>query len=282
MTVRAILASCACAALIVAMPARAGEIAVTSDADAGPGTLRAALAAAAGVDRIVVSVAGGNHMIALAADLPALAGTVTLDFGDAPGTVTIAGGAWALASGAGLVVMLGPRRRAVLDGAIAGETGDRGLTVSGGGTLVLARAASYRGGTILKAGTLRLEHAGNLPPTGRLALESGVLELGDADVRVAGLAGSGGEIALGDRSLTVDQNADGIFAGTISGAGRLVKGGEGRLTLEAPQGWTGGTTITGGVLELAGGSAGLRLIGPIEVKGGALVAPGVSIGSGRR
>ena len=281
---RSILATCAFAMLIAAaVPVWAREIAVTSDGDAGPGTLRAALAEAASGDRIVVSLAGDERTIALAADLPVLAGTITLDFGDTPGHLTIAGGAWTLARGAGLIVALGPNRRATLEAVIAGEAGDRGLTLSGGGLLVLARAACYGGGTIVQAGTLRLEQAGSLPPAGPLALESGVFELGAADARIGGLAGGGGAIALDGRTLTIDQDVDSVFAGTISGTGRLVKDGPGRLTLEAPQGWTGGTTIAGGVLELAsGGGAGLRLSGPIEVRGGALVAPGVNIGSGKR
>jgi fibronectin-binding autotransporter adhesin len=278
--VRSLLATCASAVLIAAV-ARAGEIAVTSAADAGPGTLRAALARAGSGDTIRVALDGGNPTIALAADLPVTAGVVTIDFGDAAGSVTITGGALALAPGAGLVVVLGTRRRATLENVISGEAGDLGLTLIGGGTLVLARPESYRGATTVTAGTLRLEASGRLPPESRLALEGGAFELGGADSRLGGLAGKGGVIALGDRSLTVDQANDSDFAGTISGTGRLVKDGPGRLTLDAPQGWTGGTVVAGGVLELAGG-AGSRLSGPIEVKGGALVAPGLSIGTGTR
>lgn len=281
--VRSILAACVLALLLAAaVPARAREIGVTSDADGGPATLRAALAAAASGDRIAVALAGDNPAIVLASDPPPLAGSITLDFGDAPGSVRIAGGVLRLGSGAGVVIALGPQRRAVLEIAIAGEADDHGLTLSGGGTLVLARAASYRGGTTVKAGTLRLEQAGSLPPDGRLVLEGGALELGAGDAQLGGLAGGGGAIALGDRSITIDQDDDSVFAGTISGTGRLLKGGQGRLTLAAPQGWTGGTVITGGVLELAGGGAGFRLSGPIEVKGGALVAPGVSMRGGAR
>jgi autotransporter-associated beta strand protein len=264
MLLRSILMVCAFAAA-----ARAGEIAVTSDADAGPGTLRAALAAAASGDRIVLSLPGEDRAIALAAG-------VTLDFGDAPGSVAITGGAWALAR-AGLSVTLGPRRHAVLAVVMAGGGG---LKLAGGGTLALARPATYRGGTTIAAGTLRLEPGGALPPDGRLILDGGTLALGGADARLGGLAGSGGEILLGDRTLTVDQDEDSGFAGPISGTGRLVKDGAGRLTLGAPQAWTGGTIIAGGVLELAAGDS--RLSGPIEVKGGALIAPGISIGSGRR
>jgi fibronectin-binding autotransporter adhesin len=271
MLVRSILLVCAFAAA-----AHAGEIAVTSDADAGPGTLRAALAAAASGDRIVLSLPGEDRAIALAADLPTAAGGVTLDFGDAPGSVAITGGAWALAR-AGLSVTLGPRRHAVLAIVMAGEGG---LKLAGGGTLALARPATYRGDTTIAAGTLRLDPGGALPPGGRLVLDGGTLELGGADARLGGLAGSGGEILLGDRTLTVDQEEDSGFAGPISGKGKLVKDGAGRLTLGAPQAWTGGTTIAGGVLELAAG--GSRLSGPIEVKGGALIAPGISIGGGKR
>jgi autotransporter-associated beta strand protein len=268
--------------MLAATAARAGEIAVTSAADAGPGTLRAALADAASGDTIRVALDGGMATIALAADLPSPAGTVTIAFGDAAGSVTITGGALALAPGAGLIVALGTRRRVTLENVIAGEAGDRGLTLTGGGTLVLARPESYGGATVVTAGTLRLEASGSLPPGSRLTLESGAFELGAAASRLGGLAGKGGVIALGDSTLTVDQDDDSVFAGTISGAGRLVKAGPGRLTLAAPQGWTGGTVVAGGVLELAGDGAGARLSGPIEVKGGALIAPGLSIGTGKR
>jgi autotransporter-associated beta strand protein len=274
MLARFLLAACALAALSLA--ARAGDLAVTSDADAGPGTLRAALGAAASGDRIVLSLPDGDHTIALAADPPKPSGTVTIDFGDGPGTVTISGSALTVARG--LTLALGPRRHGILEIVMAG---DGGVTLAGGGTLVLARAAIYRGSTTIEAGTLRLAQGGSLPPATRLVLDGGVFALGDADARVGGLAGKGGEIVLGERTLTVDQDGDSSFAGPISGKGRLVKDGEGRLSLEAPQAWTGGTMIAGGVLELASGG-GLRLSGPIQVKGGALIAPGVTIGSGRR
>jgi autotransporter-associated beta strand protein len=223
----------------------------------------------------MLALPGEDRTIALAADLPPLAAPVTIDFGVGRGSVTMTGAAMMLARG-GLVMTLAPQRRVVVDLVMAGEGG---LTLAGGGTLVLARAARYRGGTTIAAGTLRLERGGALPPDGRLVLAGGAFELGGADSQLGGLAGNGA-IGLGDRTLTVDQDGDTAFSGPISGAGRLVKDGPGRLTLATPQAWTGGTMVAGGVLELAAG--GLHLSGPIEVKGGSLIAPGLTIGSGKR
>lgn len=264
---------------MLAVPVRAADVAVTSDADAGPGSLRAAFATAAAGDKIAVSVGAGDRMITLAEPLPPPAGDVTLDFGDLPGSVTIAGASLMLARDAGLVMAVGPHRRVVLEIVIAGNGR---LTLAGGGTLELGRTATYLGGTTIVAGTLRVAPGGGLPPGGALVLDGGVFDLGGADAQLGGLAGRGGEITLGGRTLSVDQDQDTTFAGVILGKGRLVKEGEGRLTLKAPQAWTGGTTIAGGVLELAGEGGGLHLNGPLKVTGGSLVAPGITMGSGKR
>ena len=83
---------------------------------------------------------------------------------------------------------------------------------------------------------------------------------------------------LGAGTLTVDQEDDTTFSGSIEGRGGLAKTGAGRLTLTRPQGWTGGTRIEGGLLELSGSGPTMRLTGSIQITGGALIAPGIRLG----
>jgi fibronectin-binding autotransporter adhesin len=271
-------ASLWCAAPV---PARAATLVVTRNADSGPGTLRQALAAARAGDRVAFDLAAGESTIALAHALPPPPPGVTLDLANTRATVRIAGASWPLARGAGLELSLAPGRSAVLDSAVIGAAGDRGLSLAGGGTLVLERQNSWRGGTIVTAGTLRLEGNGQLPSDGMLTLEGGRVELSAGDARVGGLSGRGGVVAIGSHSLTVSQERDTEFAGAISGPGRLIKDGPGRLVLAAPQGWTGGTVLTGGMLQLAGEGPAVHLHGPIMVQGGTLIAPGLRMGAGR-
>jgi autotransporter-associated beta strand protein len=192
-------------------------------------------------------------------------------------TVTISGGGWPV--GAGLVVAIGTGRTLVLDTDL---TGDQGLTVSDAGELVLNGANRYRGDTMIEGARLRMGPGGGWPATSRLVLDRGTFDLGGHDRRIGGLSGKGGTIALGARTLTIDQATDGVFAGTIEGTGWVAKEGDGRLTLERAQTWTGGTRIAGGVLEFLTGGAGVHLTGAIQITGGALIAPGLHLGTSAR
>lgn len=78
------------AALSLASLTNAATFTVTSTADAGPGTLRQAIAdanAAAGSDEVVFAIPGsGPHVIQPAGALPTLAGEVIVDAGTQPGS----------------------------------------------------------------------------------------------------------------------------------------------------------------------------------------------------
>lgn len=277
------MAGAAAAALILAGagPAGAALLRVTSSADAGDGSLRAAFAKAHAGDRIDLVVASETAAkIVLAAPLPPLASVVVLELRAGAPVVTIAGGAISLAPNGGLSFEIAPGRTVILDAAVSGADGDRGLTLVGGGALVLARPCDYRGGTTVTEATLTLGDGGILPSKGRLTLVAGRLELGPQDAEIGALAGDGGTITLGAKSLTVDQDSDLEFQGAIDGSGRFVKAGAGRLVLKSAIGWTGGTMVSGGVLELAGSGQGVQIHGPIMLQGGALITPGVRLGTG--
>ncbi|HKR76871.1 MAG TPA: autotransporter-associated beta strand repeat-containing protein, partial [Rhodanobacter sp.] len=98
-------------------------------------------------------------------------------------------------------------------------SGTGSLTKLGAGTLVLAGANSYSGGTTISAGTLQ----------------------GDATSLQGNIADNA--------SLIFDQGADGTFAGIVSGSGSLTKLGAGTLTLSGANTYSGGTTISAGALQ---------------------------------
>jgi autotransporter-associated beta strand protein len=250
-----------CAAVLSAN-ARAGVLAVSSNADAGPGTLRSAIAEAVSGDRITFALPAGATVITLAGPLPVSASPVAIDADNETGTVTLTGGA--LPVGRGLSFTIGSGRVLVLDTALTGD----GLTGDG----------STAGLIISGRGTIRLGPAGQLPASSQMKLEGGTIDLASHDQRVGGLSGERGSVVLGSGTLTVDQDDDTTFDGTIEGAGALVKAGAGRLTLTRPQAWTGGTRVAGGILELSGGGSTMRVSGSIAITGGALIAPGIRMG----
>ncbi|GGK08788.1 autotransporter-associated beta strand repeat-containing protein [Pseudomonas matsuisoli] len=171
----------------------------------------------------------------------------------------------------------------VYDNAI---TGSGPLTKLGAGTLALTGANAYTGGTLIGQGTLRgdstslqgsistgagttLEFAqasdgqfnGAIDGTGRVVKNgSGSLTLSGANTYSGGtLINSGSLIGTSDSlqgviastvgtQLVFDQAAEGIFAGSYSGAGSLVKNGSGSLTLQGGNSYTGGTQVQAGTL----------------------------------
>jgi autotransporter-associated beta strand protein len=277
------IVSLAAAAVLAVSAARADAavLRVTSPRDTGDGTLRASFAEAQSGDRIVLALPDkGAATIKLANPLPPLASGLAIELRTDSPDVTITGGGLALESHGSLAFEVAPGRTLVLDSRVTGVEGDRGVALAGGGTLVLAQPCDYRGGTIVTEATLKLADAGALPTKGGLTLMSGRFELGPQDAEVGALAGEDGTVALGARTLSIDEDSDSDFQGVIAGAGQLVKAGAGRLKLRADIGWSGGTTITGGVLELAGTGPGAKIRGPVMVKGGALIAPGLRMGAG--
>ncbi|MGO4736837.1 autotransporter domain-containing protein [Bosea sp. 2KB_26] len=131
-----------------------------------------------------------------------------------------------------------------------GLSGAGGLIKWGAGTLALTGSNSWSGGTLITAGTLFADSAGALPGMTGYVLTGGKLDLNSYNLAMSLLAGTGGEIALGTATLTVDQSEDSTFAGGITGAGRIEKAGAGTLLLTGTSSYSGGTAIRGGTLAI--------------------------------
>ncbi|MGZ8139259.1 autotransporter BatB [Bordetella bronchiseptica] len=151
-------------------------------------------------------------------------------------------------------------RTATLSGAAAIDTadgatldwnglldGDGVLVKQGNGTLALAAANRYGGGTIVKAGAVRIARDANLGRVGTgVTLDGGALAT-TADLatdRAATLGAANGtlDVAAGTR---LDWN------GAIGGAGALTKTGAGTLALNHDNQHAGGTLVHGGTLRIA-------------------------------
>ena len=141
---------------------------------------------------------------------------------------------------------------ATLNNVIAGSDG---LKKTGAGTLVLAGANSYTGGTTVAEGTLSVGQDSNLGAAGAdVTLNGGTLQItgtGFANSSTRhwqlGNAGGGIDIAVAGHSFTLGS--------ALVGTGSLTKTGAGTLVLTGANSYIGGTTIGGGTLALgAGGS----------------------------
>ena len=191
--------------------------------------------------------------IQLGADNLPTTGTVTFDGGTLrvgnsgftasahPTTVTANGGTFSVASALAVT----------WSGDI---TGGGGLTKIGTGFVTLAGNNSYSGGTTISEGTVR----GSIG-TGNLAIAvGGTYGLLGADRSTAAISG-GGNIALGEHTLTTDTSTSSAFDGVIAGTGGLTKAGTGTLTLSGANTYTGTTTVSGGVLNGSVGSGDLSV-----------------------
>jgi autotransporter-associated beta strand protein len=129
------------------------------------------------------------------------------------------------------------------DGTFAGAiNGSGSLDKDGSGTLILAGANSYHGGTVVNAGTLQ----------------------GDA-------RSLQGDIA-DNAHLVFDQADDGVFSGTLSGTGDFTKNGAGKLIINSSNPLEGDVMVAGGTLVVGDdGHADASLAGTVTVNsGGAL------------
>ncbi len=138
----------------------------------------------------------------------------------------------------------------------AGKISGGGDVVQRGtGTTVFAGDNTFTGGLTVENGTAKAGIAEHAFGSGLLTVgKTGTVDLDSFNEAVAGLAGSG-HVALGSGILTLDQNIDTSFSGTMDGTGSLTKNGSGKLTLSGTSTYSGPTQVNGGALiQAAAGS----------------------------
>ncbi|QNK01847.1 autotransporter-associated beta strand repeat-containing protein [Dyella telluris] len=114
--------------------------------------------------------------------------------------------------------------------------GSGSLVQNGSGTLTLAGANNYSGGTLINAGMLK----------------------GDASSLQGNIVDNG--------NLQFDQESDGIYAGVLSGQGGFTKSGSGTLIMNGQSTFSGITHVAAGTLEIGDAATpGATLGGQVDV-----------------
>jgi hypothetical protein len=147
-------------------------------------------------------------------------------------------------------------------GGTGASAGSSSLVKSGAGTLVLASANTYSGGTQVNGGTLQIAATSALGG-GALGFGGGTLQVTTGSLTFAQAV----TLNAGGGTVQVDPGVGLAFSQSVSGFGGLTKTGTGTLTLgAATAAYTGGTTVQAG--RLAIGSSSL-VTDQITVMGGA-------------
>lgn len=132
-------------------------------------------------------------------------------------------------------------------GTITDKTGDGGATSTvikkGDGSLTLAGANTYKGGTIVSNGSIVVSH--------NSALGSNTVTMAGGQLGAA----SGTWVITNAFNLARDMNVDTVgsltLLGSITNSGALTKSGDGTLTLAGTNVYTGLTLVTNGTLAVA-------------------------------
>lgn len=167
---------------------------------------------------------------------------------------------------------------------IGGVISGAGSIVSNGsGTWVLEGANTYDGSVTVQSGTLRAGNANAFGLTREVTINGGTLDLNGYDWEIQSLAGSGGVLALGDATLTLNAaSGSTLYGGSITGSGGLIKLGTSTQTLSGANTYTGDTAIGGGTLALDFSAAGgptdniISSASSLQMSGGNLVVTGAA------
>ena len=117
------------------------------------------------------------------------------------------------------------------------------------GKLTFSTANTYTGATTVSGGTLELSAANAIASSGSV-VNNAAITMGAAQT-INNLEGSG-TIDNGGSLLTLNNSADTVYSGVISGSGAVTKMGDNTLTLTGENTYTGKTTVSGGILKLSG------------------------------
>ena len=172
---------------------------------------------------------------------------------------------------------------------MVGSTGPTtgGVSLTGGGTLVLGGENFYLGPTIVDGGSLVAASSSkpfgggpfgigsdvNLNASGNLALYNGYQSV-SYNASIGSLAGQlGSWVTLGSGTLTIDGTNSATFGGSLLGTnGGLVMSGSGTQTLTGTNGYTGATVVQGGTLAVSGTNGAINTSGSIAISGGGTLA----------
>jgi autotransporter-associated beta strand protein len=184
--------------------------------------------------------------------------------------------------------------------------GSSGLTKTGGGTLFLAAANTYTGGTTLSAGQITLKVSNAINTTTALAMSSGTnFTMQGFSQTLSGLSGAGTvrTTSASTSKVTISGGTTDTFSGSISDGATggvalsFERGGTGTTNLTGTSSYRGTTTVSGGVLALGSNLSGTSSVtvsggtltssvgnvnlglGTVSMTGGVISANGTSIGS---
>jgi fibronectin-binding autotransporter adhesin len=144
------------------------------------------------------------------------------------------------------------------------------------GTWVLTNTAnSYTGDTIISTGgRLKLGASGVIPDGSLVRMfTSAVFDLNGFNETVKSISGDSGTIALGSKTLTINNSGGEVYSAAITGAGggRIVKNGAGKLTLRpTTASYDGGLTLNAGGLGI--GTSNALGAGVLRVNNGATLS----------
>ena len=207
-------------------------------------------------------------------------GTITLDHGASPATISVVSGRHEIAASLGGDAIAKTGEGVLL---LTGSNSYSSLSVTAG--TVIGSTESLRGPIANDAAVIFDQdtdgtYSGSMSGVGTLAKAgSGVLTLSGANGYSGGTTVSAGTLVgttdslqgaiVNDAAVRFDQNSAGTFAGILSGAGTLEKAGTGTVSLTGNNSYSGDTILSAGSLELGSANA-LGNGGTIRFDGGAL------------
>jgi autotransporter-associated beta strand protein len=227
------------------------------------------------------------------------AGTTTLTASNSyTGGTLISAGTLELGSGGfiagGITNNAGLRIGADLTNVVSGSGS---LTKATGSTASLWNPNTYTGATVVEAGQLQLDGAGEISSSSTLQVASGAtfsatgLFKTSNNLTIAGLSGAGNVYnAAGTLAVNKASGSD-TFSGVISGGTAVTKSGAGTWTLSGANSYTGATAVSAGSLVVNGSISsattvqngaslgGSGSVASVTVQNGGTIAPGNSPGT---
>lgn len=190
---------------------------------------------------------GGTLQINSAESLGDALGTTIIHTGTLRATEDVTSAAVFNLSDAASKVSVASGKTFTISGQIADGESVGTLNKLDAGTLSLAGANSYTGGTVVNAGTVQVNSANSL------GSQTGALTLNGATIQATATFSSTRNVVLGSTGslISVDPSVTYTLGGAITGSGTLNKVGGGTLSLGGTtNSYSGGTVIAAGVLAI--------------------------------